>query len=207
VVADLKTCMRYEDYFNVEKLQTTFVTELKTLLKSLLGARAVYVHETVIRQKSSSSEPNSNGYGQPIPNAHTDYSPSFGMKLVEVLAGNKVEDLELSRVQILNVWKPLRGPLRSWPLALCDLQSLNREDVVTLDEVHATAVLESQQIMYNPSQKWHYLSEQEATEVIIFKSMDSKIPGEVAHASFSDPLCPETEPPRESIESRVLVVY
>jgi hypothetical protein len=107
------------------------------------------------------------------------------------------------------------------------MQSLDRADVVTLDEVHATAVLESQQIMYNPSQKWHYLSEQEATEVIIFKSMDSEIPGEgsfvprpcismnafadrpgpVAHASFSDPTCPESEPPRESIESRVLVVY
>jgi hypothetical protein len=48
VVADLETRMRYEDYFDIEKLQTTFVAELKTLLQSLLGARAVYVHETVV---------------------------------------------------------------------------------------------------------------------------------------------------------------
>ena len=77
-----------------------------------------------------------------------------------------------------SIWKPLRGPLRSWPLALCDLQSLSRDDLVPLDEVHAGGVLESQQIVYNPTQKWCYLSNQKACEVLIFKGMDSEVHGE-----------------------------
>lgn len=77
-----------------------------------------------------------------------------------------------------SIWKPLRGPLRSWPLALCDLQTLNRDDVVVFDEVHAKAVLESQQVVYNPSQKWYYLPDQEPNEIIVFKSMDTVERGE-----------------------------
>jgi hypothetical protein len=130
----------------------------------------------------------------------------------------------------ISVWRPLRGPLRRWPLALCDLRSLDSSDLVIFDEVHATAVLYSQQVVHNPLQKWYYLKDQKSTEVIIFKSMDSGVRGEgmlyllparniwilppsswltslVAHGSFFDPSCPDFEPPRESIEMRVLVVY
>lgn len=49
---------------------------------------------------------------------------------------------------------------------------------MTVDEVHATAVLTSQQVVYNPSQKWYYLSKQEETEILVFKSMDSIVRGE-----------------------------
>ena len=85
-----------------------------------------------------------------------------------------------------SIWKPLRGPLRSWPLALCDLRSLSREDVITFDEVHATAVLESQQVVYNPSQKWYYLPNQESNEIIVFKSMDTVVRGEgLNHLHFA----------------------
>lgn len=77
-----------------------------------------------------------------------------------------------------SIWKPLRGPLRSWPLALCGLRSLSREDIITFDEVHSTAVLESQQVIYNPPQKWYYLSNQEPNELIVFKSMDTVVRGE-----------------------------
>lgn len=77
-----------------------------------------------------------------------------------------------------SVWKPLRGPLRSWPLALCDLQSLDSKDLVPFDEVHTTAVLQSQQVAHNSSQQWYYLKDQEATEILIFKSMDSEVRGE-----------------------------
>jgi hypothetical protein len=58
---------------------------------------------------------------------------------------------------------------------------------VTLDEVHATAVLYSQQAVYNPRQRWYYLKDQESTEVLIFKSMDSEIRGEGVYGFCPDP--------------------
>ncbi|KFY66848.1 hypothetical protein V496_01907 [Pseudogymnoascus sp. VKM F-4515 (FW-2607)] len=193
LIADINTRMEYEDYFDQEKLKSTYMPEIKAHLKEKLGVRAVYIHECVVRQ-SGGNGGHSGSFGQPIPNVHTgDRSTA--------------ETIKKSRIQMLNIWKPLRGPLRSWPLALCDLRSLSREDVITFDEVHTTAVLESQQVVYNPSQKWYYLSDQEPNELIVFKSMDTAVRGEVAHGSFWDPKCPDNEPPRESIELRILVVY
>lgn len=78
----------------------------------------------------------------------------------------------------ISIWKPLRGPVQSWPLALCDLRTLSRDDVITFDEVYSTAVLQSQQIVYNSSQKWYYVSNQQPNEVIVFKSMDTAVRGE-----------------------------
>ena len=125
-----------------------------------------------------------------------------------------------------SIWKPLRGPLRDWPLALCDLQSLKPEHLVQLDEVHSHHSLESQQILYSSAQNWFYLSNQRESELLIFKAADSVMAGEgkflfnlakwqrkmitlclVPHAAFADPRCPADEIPRESIEFRVLVVY
>ncbi|RMJ13912.1 hypothetical protein CDV36_006397 [Fusarium kuroshium] len=208
MIADINTSMGYEDYFDQEKLKATYMPEIKLFLKEKLGVRAAYIHECVIRQ-SDGKAGHSGSFGQPIPNVHTDYTHDYALELIEQLTGDKkkAETIKKSRIQMLNIWKPLRGPLRSWPLALCDLQSLDREDVVTFDEVHATAVLESQQVVYNPSQKWYYLPNQEPNELIVFKSMDTEVRGEVAHGSFYDPKCPKDEPPRESIEMRILVVY
>ncbi|KAL8637913.1 MAG: hypothetical protein Q9226_009060, partial [Calogaya cf. arnoldii] len=208
LLADLNTRMDYENYFDQEKLKSIYMPEIKALLKERLGIRAAYVHECVIR-RSDDKGGHLGSFGQPIPNVHTDYTHDYALELIEQLTGDKTqaETIKRSRIQMLNVWKPLKGPLRSWPLALCDLQSLARDDIVSFDEVHATAVLESQQVVYNQSQKWFYLSNQLATELIVFKSMDSTVPGEVAHASFFDPTCPNSEPPRESIELRILVVY
>jgi hypothetical protein len=76
------------------------------------------------------------------------------------------------------VWKPLRGPLRDWPLAICDYSTLSRDDLIQVDEVHREGILESNSVQYNTSQKWYYLSDQTADEVLIFRSADSSMHGE-----------------------------
>ena len=78
---------------------------------------------------------------------------------------------------VASVWKPLRGPLRDWPLALCQLESVDDKDLVPIDEVHVGDILESHQIYYNPEQKWCYLKDQLPSELLIFKAADSKIKG------------------------------
>jgi hypothetical protein len=47
--------------------------------------------------------------------------------------------------------------LKDWPLALCDLATLDENDMVALDEVHKDDVLEGFQLCYRPSQRWYYL--------------------------------------------------
>jgi len=108
---------------------------------------------------------------------------------------------------MINVWKPLHGPLRDWPLALCDLRSIDPDDLQRLDEVHSEDFLESYQVKYNSAQRWWFLPEQEPHEILVFKGADSEVSGAVPHGSFPDPSYSDRERKRESVECRILVVY
>lgn len=43
-----------------------------------------------------------------------------------------------------------------------------------MDEVHMDDVLEAQHVVYGPSQRWCYLSDQQPHELLIFKAADSR---------------------------------
>lgn len=53
LIADINTSMEYEDYFNQEKLKTTYMPKIKTFLKEKLGIRAAYIHECVVSNLES----------------------------------------------------------------------------------------------------------------------------------------------------------
>lgn len=73
-----------------------------------------------------------------------------------------------------SIWKPLRGPLADWPLALCDAESVNYEaDLIAADVVSRTGYTENIQVYYNPKHQWYYLSGQKSTELAIFCQGDT----------------------------------
>jgi hypothetical protein len=76
-----------------------------------------------------------------------------------------------------SVWKPLKGPLKDWPLAFCKLSSLAEEDLKKIDLIHPDDTLESYRVHYNPKQQWGYFREQQTSEMVLFKSADSVISG------------------------------
>lgn len=112
--------------------------------------------------------------------------------------------------ELNSVWKPLRGPLNDWPLAVCDTKSVNASvDYEPTDLLFPQHVTENFQVHHSPNFKWYYLSDQTEDEMIVFKQSDTdkhSSPG-VAHSSFFNPNTGVNEPPRESIEARALVFY
>jgi hypothetical protein len=59
-------------------------------------------------------------------------------------------------------------------LALCDASTLTPDtDVVDTDIVYQNFVAENCMIHYNRNQKWHYLAEQQDSEILVFKAADS----------------------------------
>ena len=67
----------------------------------------------------------------------------------------------------------MRGPLRDWPLALCDLSTVLATDVLEADNVFTNRVVESMQVHHADTQEWYYLGDQEASELLIFQQADS----------------------------------
>lgn len=134
-------------------------------------------------------------------------------------------------ISLTSVWKPLRGPLRDWPLALCDAASIQADDLTPSDVVFDTKVNENMQVHYNAAQKWYYLEDHDPSELLVFRQADSHPAGRlgkfgpvfylklsglpeslihslgVPHTSFPNPMASADELPRESIEVRTLVSY
>ena len=131
-----------------------------------------------------------------------------------------------------SVWKPLKGPLYDWPLAVCDAATVEDQDLETHDQVLPQVVRENYMVRHNAKHRWYYLSGQTTSELLVFRQADSDgnkgmsfssatsktcfmarpaanalWPTGVPHTSFQLP--PDqvqgTSCPRESIELRAIV--
>ena len=51
--------------------------------------------------------------------------------------GAGAEELPKHRFGVVNVWRPIRGPVQDSPLALCDARSLTDDDLIASDLVYA----------------------------------------------------------------------
>jgi hypothetical protein len=78
-----------------------------------------------------------------------------------------------------SVWKPLKGPVRDWPLALCDISSIDPDKDLemadTVFDIGEYEVQENYQMYHRQHHRWFYLSEQKTSEITIFRQYDSKI--------------------------------
>jgi hypothetical protein len=110
----------------------------------------------------------------------------------------------------VNVWRPIRGPLRDAPLAVCDAQSVAPDDWVPQDLVYPDRTGEIFALTYNPSHRWFYAPAMRTDEVLLLKCFDSARDGRarfMPHTAFEDPTTPPDVLPRESIELRALVFF
>lgn len=72
-----------------------------------------------------------------------------------------------------SVWKPLNGPVRDWPLAVCDYRSCSSKAIVDVDQVYADSVGEGCNIYFNNDHRWYFASDQGPGEVWLMKQLDS----------------------------------
>jgi len=210
-VVKLEPQLSPSDFYDSSKVKDIYYKQLKNLLKDLLGAKKVEILEHVIRKRYPGF-PISTGedydYQLPTSIVHTDFTPEAALEASELVL--HIDPADYDRVQCLNLWKPLRGPLTDWPLALCDAQTVDKQwDCIASDVVTRTGFTENFQCYYNPDHKWYYLNNQLDSEVIIFRQTDTeeRFAIGVPHASFYNPKVRVDEKPRESIETRAFVYY
>jgi len=123
--------------------------------------------------------------------------------------GEEAEELLRHRFEIVNVWRPIRGPLRDAPLAVCDATSVAFTDFVPSDLVYRDRTGETYRVKYNPAHRWFYVPEMRVDEAILIKCYDSAKDKArfTAHSAFEDPTAPPDVLPRESIELRTLAFH
>ncbi len=199
------------DFYDEAELRGVYYPEAETLLASVTGGRRVMVFDHTIRRRTPGVEDRTPGVPRlPVPRIHGDYTEISGPQRVRDLMGEEAETLLRRRFAIVNVWRPIRGPLRDAPLAVCDAQSVAPDDWVPQDLVYPDRTGEIFALTYNPSHRWFYAPAMRTGEVLLLKCFDSARDGRarfMPHTAFEDPTTPPDVLPRESIELRALVFF
>lgn len=72
-----------------------------------------------------------------------------------------------------STWRPLNAVLEDRPLALCDAQTVAKEDLAPTDRVLPDRLGEIYYLHYAPKQKWYWLEKQKTTEPFLFLMYDT----------------------------------
>ena len=199
------------DFYNEQEVRSIYYPEAEHLLKQATGADRVLIFDHTVRRRIPGSEDRrADAPRQPVPRVHVDHTARSGPQRVRDLLPNEAERLLGGRVQIINVWRPIRGPLWDTPLAVCDARTVRPEQLVASDLVYANRIGETYSVIFDPEHRWYYAPQMRADEALLLKCYDSLTDGRARfapHSAFTDPTAPADAPPRESIEIRALVFH
>jgi hypothetical protein len=140
---------------------------------------------------------------------HNDYTEWSAPQRVRDLLPQEADALLQRRFAIVQVWRPIRHPVESWPLAIADAQSLSPSDMVT-ERRYPDRIGQTSAITYNPAHRWYWFPHMRPDEALVFEVYDSLKDGRAqftAHTAFEDPTAPPDARPRESIEIRTLAFF
>lgn len=196
---------RVRDFYDAEEVRREYYAEVEALVREATGATRVHVFDHNTRNGHHEA-----GVRLPVRYAHNDYTLRSGPQRVRDLLGHEASGLLERRFAVVNVWRPIRGPVLDAPLAICDAQTLGLGDFVATDLRYPDRTGEVYSVRYNPNQRWYYFPRMETDETLLLKCFDSSEDGGArfsAHSAFDDLTAPDGAPPRESIEVRTLAFF
>ncbi|MBS0642185.1 MAG: methyltransferase [Proteobacteria bacterium] len=200
----VKSPTAIRNFYDPAEIKSVYYPEVERLLLENLGASRVVVFDHNVRNGARSDLP------QPSRRVHNDHTVNSAPRRVRDHLGADAEALLQHRFGIVNVWRPIRGPVLDSPLALCDARTFTDDDLIASDLVYPHVRGETSSVEFKPGHRWYYFSEQQTDEVILIRVHDSATDGRARlsfHTSFENPLAPADAPPRESIEVRALVFF
>jgi hypothetical protein len=196
------------NFYDDVEVRAVYYPEVERLVRNSTGAAKVVIFDHTLRISDGAGHP---GARAPARAVHNDYTETSGPQRARDFLPSEEAAARLSRrfVQI-NVWRPIRGPVRRDPLGLVDGRTIAPGDLVTAKLIYPDRTGEIYYGAYNPAHRWHYFPDMEEHEAILVKCYDSATDGRTRfslHAAFSDPAAPADAPPRESIEVRTFAFF
>lgn len=198
------------DFYTLADNRQQYEEELRNLVLPLVEGSNLLIFDHTLRSNSAAirSEHNTR---EPASVVHNDYTEASAKKRMHrLLPSKEAEHLQTGRFAIINVWRSIAGPVIQSPLTCCDARTMVDTDCVASERRAKDRIGELELVSFNPNHRWYYYPEMTMTEVLLIKTFDSDQDGRAcrsAHTAFDNPLAPPDAPPRESMESRMLVFY
>ncbi|CAG8960611.1 hypothetical protein HYFRA_00013489 [Hymenoscyphus fraxineus] len=197
-----------KDFVDDASIEKNYYPELeKLILDHVPGSNRVVFFDHTIRRSSPGANRG------PVTRVHIDQTKTSARQRVFQHAPEDAEKLLQGRYRIINIWRPLNGPVQSSPLGFASSATMEDEDLIPIEHRYPDRTGEIAGIRYNEGQKWYYLSGMENNERLFLECFDSEAlkpnsevkGGRVPHTAFTDPRTPEGAVGRDSIEVRTLV--
>lgn len=197
------------DFFDEEEVRRIYYPEMETLVKAESGASRVVVFDHTLRAADDALR-EARKIREVVPRVHNDYTEWSGPQRVRDILPAEAERLLQHRFAIVQVWRPIRHPVETFPLAICDARTVLPKDFVVSERRYPNRTGQTYAVTYNPGHRWYYFPRMRREEALVFKVYDSLNDGRArwtAHTAFDDPSSPPGARPRESIEIRTLAFF
>ena len=200
---------RVRRFYDESHVRGRYYPESADIIKAAVGADHVVVFDHNVRRGAALQiQATRRDLGRPVHHAHTDYTPLSALRRLRYELGMNAEE-GVSRFLQVNLWRPIRAPLRDAPLAICDGSSVRLQSLRTVELRYPDRTGEIYYLSHDPMQRWYFASDMTVDEAWLFKNYDSASPGPgrvAPHSAFTDTRHSYV-PPRESIEVRALAVF
>ncbi len=197
------------DFYDESEVKRVYYPEMEALIKAESGAKRVVVFDHTLRTADDGLR-ETKKIREVVRRVHNDYTEWSGPKRVRDLLLDEADELLKGRFAIIQVWRPIRHPVETDPLGICDARTLSPDNLVISERRYPNRIGQTYAITYNPAQKWFWFPRMRREEALVFKVYDSLTDGRArwtAHTAFDDPGAPPNARPRESIEIRTLAFF
>ena len=200
---------KMRDFYDEDEIRRVYYPEMIELIKAQSGAKRVVVFDHTLRTADDEMR-EAKKIREVVRRAHNDYTEWSGPQRVRDILPDEAEDLLTRRFAIIQAWRPIRYPVETFPLAICDARSVAFNDFIISERIYQDRKGQTYACAYNPNHHWYWFPRMRREEALVFKVYDSQKEGVArwtAHTAFEDPTTPPNARPRESIEIRTLAFF
>jgi hypothetical protein len=197
------------NFYDPDELRRIGYPEAAELVRAVTGASDVVVFDHNIRHGGDQAKSQlARGVKRPVFHVHTDFTGKSAPVRAAAVRGTR--QITGRRIAAVNVWRPIAGPLRDCPLAICDASSVEQRDLLAAELIYPDRTGEIYYVAFNPAHRWFYASDMRTDEVWVFKNYDSAADGRsrfTPHTAFVDPTYHSAIAARASVEFRAFALF
>ena len=197
------------DFYDEAEIRRIYYPEMVALVKAESGAQRVVVFDHTLRTADDGLR-EAKKIREVVRRVHNDYTEWSAPQRLRDILPDEAAHLLKRRFAIVQVWRPIRHPVESFPLAMADARTLSPDDMVVSERRAPGRIGQTYAIKFNPAHKWYWFPRMRREEAYVFKVFDSEKDGRArwtAHTAFEDPTSPANARPRESIEIRTMAFF
>src|SRR5215471_8633943 len=139
---------KMRDFFDADEVRSTYYAEMEALVKAESGAKRVVIFDHTLRTADDELRQSAK-IREVVRRVHNDYTEWSAPQRVRDILPDEADDLLSRRFAIVQVWRPIRHPVETHPLAICDARSLSPADMVISERRYPNRVGPTYAVTYN----------------------------------------------------------